>query len=122
MNKKELDQLTRKCKKSVGQLQDWMETLLEGNPELLKNYMGIRDQVLVDGALPRKVKELMLMGINMVRMYQPGIENHLRMALNLGATKEEVMETIATAVLSSAAPAIRSGPRALRAELEKMKK
>ena len=122
MNKKELDQLSRKCKKSVGQLQDWMETLLEDNPELLQHYMGIRDQVLVDGALPRKVKELMLMGINMVRMYQPGIENHLRMAMSLGATKEEVMETIATAVLSSAAPAIRSGPRALRAELEKRKK
>jgi AhpD family alkylhydroperoxidase len=122
MNKKELDQLTRKCKRSFGQLQDWMETLLEDNPELLKHYMGIRDQVLVDGALPRKDKELILLAINMVRMYQPGIDSHLKMAVNLGATKEEIMEVIATAVLSSAAPAIRSGPRAWKADLERRKK
>jgi AhpD family alkylhydroperoxidase len=122
MKKKEVQQLLLKYKKTYGQVPDWAETVSQIMPELLEPWLGIRSQVMVDGALPRKVKELILVGINLVRRYPSGVENHLRAAMDAGATKEEVMETIATAILSSAAPAIYNGPRALKAELEKRKK
>ena len=40
-------------------------------------------------------------------------------ALELGATKEEIEEVIATAVISSAAPAIINGPKELKKQIEK---
>jgi len=122
MKKKEVQQLLLKYKKTYGQVPDWAETVSQIMPELLEPWLGIRSQVMADGALPRKVKELILVGINLVRRYPSGVENHLRAAMDAGATKEEVMETIATAILSSAAPAIYNGPRALKAELAKRKK
>lgn len=122
MEAEEVNQLLLRYKNSYGQVPDWAETISEIMPELLEPWLAIRSKVMVDGALPRKFKELMLVGINLVRRYPSGIENHLRAALDAGATKEEVMETIATAILSGAAPAMYAGPRALKAELEKRKK
>ena len=122
MKKKEVQQLLQKYKKAYGQVPEWAETVGQIMPELLEPWLGLRSQVMVDGALPRKVKELILLGINLVRRYPPGVELHLKSAMDAGATKEEIMETIATAILSSAAPAIFNGPQVLKAELEKRKK
>jgi AhpD family alkylhydroperoxidase len=121
MKKKEVQQVLLKYEKTYGRIPDWAETVGQIMPELLEPWLGLRSQVMSDGALPRKVKELMLLGINLVRRYPSGVENHLRAAMDAGATQEEIMETIATAVLSSAAPAMYNGPRALKAELEKRK-
>ena len=121
MEEKEIKNLLLQYKNTYGEVPDWAETVSQIMPELLGPWLGIRSQVMVDGALPRKMKELILLGINLVRRYPSGVENHLKAALEAGATKEQVMETIATAILSSAAPAMYSGPRALKAELEKRK-
>jgi AhpD family alkylhydroperoxidase len=121
MEAEEIKQILSQYEKSYGQVPDWAETVGEVMPGLLEPWIKIRLQVMADGALPRKVKELVLLGINLVRRYPSGVENHLRAAMNAGATKEEVMEVIATAVLSSAAPAMFNGPRALKAEMEKRK-
>jgi len=119
MDSKELDRLLLKYKESYGKVPDWAETISQIMPELLGPWMEIRSRVMADGALPRKVKELILLGINLVRRYPSGIESHTRGAMDAGATKEEVMEAILTAILSSAAPAMYNGPRALKEELRK---
>ena len=122
MEGKDVGQLLLKYKQAYGQVPDWAETIGEVMPELLEPWLQIRSKVIGDGALPRKTKELILLGINLVRRYPAGIETHLRGAMDAGATQDEVMETIATAILSSAAPAMYNGPRALKAELLKRKK
>ena len=122
MEAEEVKKLLLKYKKVYGQVPDWAETVSQVMPELLEHWLGIRSKVMVDGALSRKIKEFILLGINLVRSYPPGIETHMQGAMEAGATKEEIMEVIATAILSSAAPAMFNGPRALKAELEKRKK
>ena len=121
MEAEEVKNLLLKYKKTYGQVPDWAETVSQVMPELLEHWLGIRSKVMVDGALPRKTKEFIFLGINLVRRYPSGIETHMRGAMEAGATKEEIMEVIATAILSSAAPAMYNGPRALKAELEKRK-
>jgi len=113
------DELVEKARKIYGNSADWTETLAELMPEMLESWLNIRQKVADDGALSRKEKEFILIGINLVRRYPSGIENHMRKALELGATKEEIMEVIATAVISSAAPAIINGPRELKKQTEK---
>jgi alkylhydroperoxidase/carboxymuconolactone decarboxylase family protein YurZ len=48
------------------------------------------------GPLPRKFKELILIAINAAttHLYAPGVRRHIRNALQLGATREEILETI----------------------------
>ena len=122
MKQEDTEKVFLRYKEVYGQVPDWAETISEVMPEFLEPWIQIRSRVITDGALPRKVKELILLGINLVRRYPSGIETHMRGALDAGATKEEVMEAIATAIISSAAPALYNGPRALKAELLKRKK
>ena len=116
---KDVELLLQKYREAYGRVPDWAETVSQIMPDLLGPWIEMRSKVIADGALPRKMKEMILLGINLVRRYPSGIETHLRGALDAGATKEEIMETIATAVLSSAAPAMYNGPRALKEELKK---
>ncbi len=122
MKAAEVEKLILQFKNSYGQLPDWAEAVSETMPELLDAWLKIRSIGIPGGVIPRKYRELILLGINLVRRYPSGIENHLRGAMDAGATKEEVMEVIATAIISSAAPSMYNGPRALRAELERRKK
>ncbi|MBI5969229.1 MAG: carboxymuconolactone decarboxylase family protein [Deltaproteobacteria bacterium] len=121
MNSQELDRLLSRYKEAYGQVPDWAEVVSQIMPDLLGPWIEIRSKVIADGALSRKVKELILLGINLVRRYPSGVETHMRGALDAGASKEEIMEVIATSILSSAAPAMYNGPRALKEELKKRK-
>ena len=91
MEKKNVKKTMQEYKKAYGQVPDWAETISEIMPELLDPWLQIRSKAIPDGALPRKVKELVLLGINLVRNYPAGVETHLRGAMNAGANKEEIM-------------------------------
>jgi len=119
MKSEEIDQVLSKYKEMFGEVPGWAEIYSQFMPEVLEPWLDIRSKALSDGALPRKMKELILLAINLVRIYPTGVESHLKNAMDLGATHDEIMETIMTAVLSSAAPAMYNGPRALKEELKK---
>jgi len=121
MNSNEVREILLQYKEAYGQIPDWAETIGELMPELLNPWLQIRAKAIEDGVLSRKIKELILLAINLVRRYPSGIDAHVRGALDSGASPEEIMETIAVAIVSSAAPAIYNGPRALKGEMEKRK-
>jgi AhpD family alkylhydroperoxidase len=107
------DELIEKARKIYDNSADWTEPIADLMPEMLESWITIRQKVADDGALTRKVKEFILIGINLVRGYPSGIENHMKKAIELGATQQEIMEVIATAVISSAAPSIMNGAKEL---------
>lgn len=122
MRPNEIKKVLFRYKKAYGQIPDWAEIISEIMPELLEPWLLIRSRAIENGELSRKVKELILLGINLVRNYQAGVETHLRGALDSGASIQEIMETIALSIISSAAPVIYNGPRTLRTELIRRKK
>lgn len=78
---------------------DWnplWATLAEWDSDFLEAYLGLRSVPFRKGPLPRKVKELILIAINAAttHMYAPGVRRHIRNALEHGATREEILETI----------------------------
>lgn len=119
---KNREDLLEKARKIHGESSDWYQILADLMPEMLESWLMIRQKSAVDGALTRKVKEFILIGINLVRRYPSGVEKHMSNAFELGATKEEIMEVIATAVVSSAAPAIINGSQELKKQVEKRSK
>ncbi|MCL6516323.1 carboxymuconolactone decarboxylase family protein [Alicyclobacillus sp.] len=102
-----------------GQVPDWAEVMHEWAPEALRHYTALRMAVLEDGALARKDKELILVGINAARRYETSMLYHTQGAHDAGATAAEVAETVLTAVISRGLPAWLEGRKAVAFAVER---
>jgi alkylhydroperoxidase/carboxymuconolactone decarboxylase family protein YurZ len=66
------------------------------DPEFIEAYLAFRSVPHRNGPLPPHVKELILIAVNVAttHLYAPGARRHMRNALALGATAEEILEVI----------------------------
>ncbi|MBM2614872.1 carboxymuconolactone decarboxylase family protein [Actinoplanes sp. LDG1-06] len=79
-----------------GTWSDTWEGVLRLDPEFLKAYLDFSAVPWRSGVLDPKVKEFIYIAIdaNATHMYLPGVRQHIRAALALGATPEEIMEVL----------------------------
>jgi alkylhydroperoxidase/carboxymuconolactone decarboxylase family protein YurZ len=82
--------------KACGDWNPMWDTLESADPDFLEAYLQLRSVPIGQGPLPMKVKELILVAINAAttHLYAPGVRRHIRNALQHGATRAEVLETI----------------------------
>jgi len=78
---------------------DWnplWDKMRELDPAFMEAYLAFRQVPHKKGPLPPKFKELIMVAINAAttHLYAPGVRRHMRNALKLGATREEVLEVI----------------------------
>jgi AhpD family alkylhydroperoxidase len=83
-----------------------MRTLRGGAPEVMKAFAGIAQAALTPKALDAKTKELIALAIGVAVRCDDCIGFHVKAALDQGATREEVMETLGMAVYMGAGPAV----------------
>jgi alkylhydroperoxidase/carboxymuconolactone decarboxylase family protein YurZ len=74
-------------------------------PGTLRDYANLRKRTLGDGLVPRKMKELVLVGINLSERYPNGVSLHVSSARRLGATDAELADVALTCVLTAGIPA-----------------
>lgn len=86
----------------------------EMNPELFEHYKKCDDNIQEDGALPAKVKVLMSLAVVASQRCEPCCESQMKSALNHGATKEEILETMNVIFITSGAPGVATCKRALK--------
>lgn len=70
------------------------DPLLDIAPDYFEAYSKLSSVPWKIGTLPPKVKELLYIAIDssITHMYEPGLRVHIRNALRLGATRDEIME------------------------------
>jgi alkylhydroperoxidase/carboxymuconolactone decarboxylase family protein YurZ len=75
---------------------DRWETILRLDPEFLDAYLSFSAVPWRQDHLPAKVKELIYIAVdaNATHMYAPGVRQHVRAALQAGATAAEIMEVL----------------------------
>lgn len=73
-----------------------------------------------EGALPRKTRELIMVGICCALLRPRGIRIHAERALTLGASPREILESIETAAIPGGMPGLWAGVETLQ-ELLKTK-
>lgn len=83
---------------------DWnplWDTLRQWDPEFVEAYIAFRLAPRKAGALSPVMRELILIAVNActTHLYAPGVRRHIENALNLGASREEILETIQTTTL-----------------------
>jgi AhpD family alkylhydroperoxidase len=92
----------------------WLRTMAEVDVDFLEAYERIYELTAVrKGKLPPKVREMIVVASVSIGGYLPGIKDHVRRALRLGATKEELVEVFQSAYFHTGALTLVHGMVAL---------
>jgi 4-carboxymuconolactone decarboxylase len=86
------------------------------DPEYFEKLKGIYVDATFgrDGALPRKTKELIMVGITCALRAPRGVRIHSERALTLGATPREVLEAMEVAAIPGGMPGLWLGVETLQ--------
>lgn len=87
----------------------------QGSPEAMKGFAGLATAATAAGEIDSKTKELMALAIGIAVHCDGCVAYHTKMALQHGATRKEVEETVALALYMGGGPAAVYGGDALRA-------
>ncbi|WP_125711955.1 carboxymuconolactone decarboxylase family protein [Companilactobacillus kedongensis] len=96
-------------------------TLTKASGEVGKDFLAMHAAALEDGAISHKNKELMCLCVAISIRCEGCILDHLNNAIEAGATREEIVEAVNTAILMSGGPAYVYGGTALEAMDELLK-
>jgi AhpD family alkylhydroperoxidase len=78
-------------------------------PEVMNALSGLHSEVVKDGALSARTKEIMMVGIAVALRCEYCLWKHVPEAVRLGATREEILEAVSTAILMAGGPAVAYG-------------
>jgi len=84
-------------------------------PGPMGGFGQLHQKSLVDATLPRKIKELMALGMAICARCDGCVAYHVHDALKAGAIRDEVLETIGVALMMGGGPALIYGCEALEA-------
>ncbi|MBM4447909.1 MAG: carboxymuconolactone decarboxylase family protein [Chloroflexi bacterium] len=115
--------LMRKMKKERGYLQPTWAYMIDKDVDFMASYDELYERGLTDGkALPAKTRELIAIAILAFRGRENAVYLHAKRALELGATKQELLEAIETTIIPGGAPTFGTGLAALMRIEEEEKK
>ena len=88
--------LLARFERARGFSREWHRDLVRHDPEFFARYIGWSSHMYRRGALPSKIKELILMALDAActHQHEAGTRVHMRNALREGATVAEVVETL----------------------------
>lgn len=95
--------------------QSGLQQLGEALPELYGSASRLHRTAVRPGILSTKTKELMALSISIVQRCEEGIVAHVEAAVNAGATRLEVLETLGVAMMMGGNPATFYAAKALDA-------
>jgi AhpD family alkylhydroperoxidase len=92
-----------------------LKNLRGGAPEVMKAFSAIAQAALTEGALDVKTKELIALGVSVAVRCDDCIAFHVKAAVDRGATREEILETLGMAIYMGAGPSAMYASHALGA-------
>ncbi|MEM1513367.1 MAG: carboxymuconolactone decarboxylase family protein [Candidatus Thermoplasmatota archaeon] len=95
-----------KFREMIESYKEAKKELIKNESETMKNYQKFVESVLKDNHLDKKTKELIALGIAIVKRCDYCIGIHVEKALQAGATKEEIIDAALVAVLMEGGPAM----------------
>jgi AhpD family alkylhydroperoxidase len=83
-----------------------LKELRTGTPDVMKGFSAIAQAALKANALDTKTKELIAIGISVATRCDDCIGFHVKAAVQQGATRQEILETLAMAIYMGAGPSV----------------
>ena len=78
-------------------------------PEVMNALSGLHSEVVKDGALSARTKELMMVAIAVALRCEYCLWKHVPEAVKLGANRKEILEAVSTAIVMAGGPAVAYG-------------
>jgi AhpD family alkylhydroperoxidase len=91
------------------------KTLRRDIPDVMKGFSAMATAATADGALDKKVKELVALGIAIATRCDGCIGFHTETLIRLGATKAEFEETLGMAIYMGGGPSLMYAAHAMAA-------
>ena len=107
--------MSKDYKKMAAEVNAGGAQLFKGSPDVMRAYRELMAKASAAGALDTRTKELMAVAIAVSIRCEGCIVFHMQGAIKHGATREEVLETVAVAVEMGGGPATVYGAQALEA-------
>jgi AhpD family alkylhydroperoxidase len=92
-----------------------MRTMRGDTPNVMKAFSGLAQAASAPQTLDSKTKELIALAISVAIRCDDCIGFHVKAALDLGATREEIVETLGMAIYMGAGPSVMYATHALEA-------
>ena len=99
---------------TMSKMSPWQIILAKHAPELLKQATELQETAIRDGALSAKTKTLMMMLCDALLAHPEGVAHFAEQARALGASKNEIAETLAMAFLMGGLPGLVTGTNAFK--------
>ena len=90
------------------------QKLAKNIPDACKSFTDLHDSIMAPGALDKKQKELIALGIAVASRCKACIYQHTKAAVQEGATPKEILEAASVAVLMAGGPAFAHLPEILK--------
>lgn len=87
-------------------LEEGMATMKEQMPDVMGPFGALMNQVTQDGLLTAKTKRLMMVAVAVTQRCQQCIRAHVKAAVELGASRAEILEAAGVAILMAGGPAV----------------
>lgn len=92
-----------------------LRNVRSGTPEVMKAFSAIAQAALAPRALDTKTKELIALAISVAIRCDDCIAFHSKAAVDQGATRDEILETLGMAIYMGAGPSVMYASHALEA-------
>jgi AhpD family alkylhydroperoxidase len=92
-----------------------LRNLRGGAPEVMKAFSALAQSALAQGTLDGKTKELIAIAVSVATRCDDCIGFHVKAAVDRGATRDEILETLGMAIYMGAGPSAMYASHALGA-------
>lgn len=92
-----------------------LATLRSGAPDVMKSFSELGHAAMAEGALTKKTKELMALALSVAARCDPCIGYHMQTLVKLGASRQEIDETLGVAVYMGGGPSLMYAAQAIAA-------
>jgi AhpD family alkylhydroperoxidase len=107
--------MAKSYKELLQQQREFGKEYRKSSSETMNAFLSLHRSVMVEGEVSIKHKELIATGIAIAARCDGCIAAHVQTALQAGATRQELVETIDVAVLMGGGPSVTYGLQALAA-------
>lgn len=101
--------------KMTKELAPHLRDLRQATPEVMKAFAAVSQAALAPKALDAKTKELIALAISVAIRCDDCIAFHAKAAVEQGASRDEVLETLGLAIYMGAGPSVMYASHALEA-------
>lgn len=107
--------MTDNWPETTTELNALLRNLRTGTPDVMKAFSAIAQAAVAPKALDGKVKELIALGIAVAIRCDDCIAFHAKAAVERGASRDEILETLGMAIYMGAGPSVMYASHALEA-------